>query len=1636
MNSPHQQIHQLLQHNHQTHYHNESDHHQPSRPEMDEKIENPQHSNSSILSSIKPSSSIQDSVSTPLLNHLNSSSLSLSSSQPQLLTSSSLQAPLIKSLPSTYPTNHISLSKSSNSHSILSSPFPQLTQAHLSSSSGSSTSHPLPPIPPLSPPTLTPPPPPLTPPPLLSTISSSHNLSSPSQILPPPDSAQYTITLDPPTQDKMNYYCKYDPALDTSVVKKSAGPLYRHSKPSHIITVTPNRDPRLKLAYPIPMTSAPKTSSARSALIAGLSRNSRGRQAFHSQVEQILSYPYDRNSVGPPPPPPPTAILITMLNKLVTGEQVRSHFSQFGRIAECQMKLDPQTGGSLGICWLRFANDPTPNSKGDTHLEHSSGSYPSLSANNRHRTNQNGHLSALAAVKKANGARIGIMLTMNVPRVTSSLKRSSKNPAHYGIRCQLDGDGKKCTKAILDELNKLYPPTPPAPLPPSPQPLPSLPPPSSLASQPTPNSNSTTHSFAFKPSSPRPALSTCKLSTDGLNSYEPELEATRRIPSYVSLATSSNSPVQPPNPTPYLPGLSSKSTSHPPGQPSMPASHHPALHQPIINGRQTNVTSLHSNFTSSINGTSQACIIPTMPSAMRNRLTTHGVSPETLASSPHHPSDSPAKVFSIPTDTTSIKIDSLSSRMPMGLRTSHYIKQGAAAGGPARSKIAAGFVAAAQSAAIAAAKKAGIQLLPQEPSGTSDLAGRELTRNHSLDRNEAINSRPEIEIGDRPGNVPKGEEESESEDEDAREERQKEAAREALIKSRKMHSQLVRGTDNISKNLDPPTHHAPIKPQPVKPILPKLSLLWPHNHIGIDKSIKVEILRRLSTNSYSFLTIDRASLSELEARCRVHYGQNELKNYFSHFTPDQVMTDSQMWYITFASPDSAHLAFKHVNSETIMGVKLLIDLHEPITREYFQALVDNNLQPLPTPTRVSPDEQICASHAENSWTERSEDLKPTEQETKPRATWQPPPIFKPSSDESPNLHDSWKNHLAQVSGILRLPSFSKRKSTQSGHVQPPKLPIDRKKSPVPVPNDLLPDAQEPLALKSISALVTTDEEPRELLEGSPAEKLNDEDHTPVDTSEPNPKLADPPRRKRGRPRKVSSSEKTILEKQKEQTTTEKTRDTKQATKKARKRRFKKVVTFTSSEEDDYIEGEQHEYWKRSKLVDELDEETKSAGASTYPNDNAQVVKIEAGGIMEDVNSAAEGEMIFKQGSSFAGSVKDEDDSDFDRRSAKKVRSSSEVGSTIKGDFDERPNAYELQVAEDEEDLYFVQLALTRLRGGQGLHPSASEKPMHTNEEATNYKRNKRNYSDQTISERKQESEATEEEVDLQTHKPLGKHLSGSSRTEGYYHITSSQKSFYLPQRNKAIIDIGAINHPSRNHPASHNHQHQGINSSALAVSRSTRVNSRRFMLNMEQNMRASMMIGNQTNANQEAQHHDANNTQNSSHSLANAHSHQTNGGSSDLVADVLKFNQLRTRKKQLKFARSPIHDWGLYAMEMIPAGEMVIEYVGEVIRQAVADRREKAYERMGIGSSYLFRVDNDLVVDATKKGNLGRLINHCCSPNCTAKIITINGEKKIVIYAKVTIELGDEVTYDYHFPKEETKIPCLCGSIKCKGTLN
>ncbi|TPX45864.1 histone-lysine N-methyltransferase [Synchytrium endobioticum] len=154
------------------------------------------------------------------------------------------------------------------------------------------------------------------------------------------------------------------------------------------------------------------------------------------------------------------------------------------------------------------------------------------------------------------------------------------------------------------------------------------------------------------------------------------------------------------------------------------------------------------------------------------------------------------------------------------------------------------------------------------------------------------------------------------------------------------------------------------------------------------------------------------------------------------------------------------------------------------------------------------------------------------------------------------------------------------------------------------------------------------------------------------------------------------------------------------------------------------------------------------------------------------------------------------------------------------------------------------------------------------------------------------------------------------------------------------------------------------------------------------------------------------------------------------ISDSVKFSQLKNRRKHVRFAKSPIHDWGLFASEKLLEGDFILEYMGEVVRQRVADMREKRYEQQGIGSSYLFRIDEDQVIDATRMGNKARFINHCCEPNCAAKILTAEGRKRIVIYASRDIDVGEELTYDYKFPIEDEKIPCLCGAKNCRGYLN
>ncbi|WWC88625.1 uncharacterized protein L201_003538 [Kwoniella dendrophila CBS 6074] len=236
------------------------------------------------------------------------------------------------------------------------------------------------------------------------------------------------------------------------------------------------------------------------------------------------------------------------------------------------------------------------------------------------------------------------------------------------------------------------------------------------------------------------------------------------------------------------------------------------------------------------------------------------------------------------------------------------------------------------------------------------------------------------------------------------------------------------------------------------------------------------------------------------------------------------------------------------------------------------------------------------------------------------------------------------------------------------------------------------------------------------------------------------------------------------------------------------------------------------------------------------------------------------------------------------------------------------------------------------------------------------------------------------------------HTSGSWRAEGFKKIAQISKSEYLPQRNKATTSA------TISEEAAAANTGQGI-----TTGRTARLAGR------DQNRHVT------------------------------AFNNSSTGGGNTTDSELFAFNQLRIRKKQLKFARSAIEGYGLYAMEIIQKGEMVCEYVGELVRAAIADVREQRYMKQGIGSSYLFRIDNDVVCDATFRGSVSRLINHSCDPSANAKIIKVNGQSKIVIYAERSLYPGEEILYDYKFPLESDpalRVQCLCGAATCRGWLN
>ncbi|MCC7200842.1 MAG: SET domain-containing protein-lysine N-methyltransferase [Gammaproteobacteria bacterium] len=138
-----------------------------------------------------------------------------------------------------------------------------------------------------------------------------------------------------------------------------------------------------------------------------------------------------------------------------------------------------------------------------------------------------------------------------------------------------------------------------------------------------------------------------------------------------------------------------------------------------------------------------------------------------------------------------------------------------------------------------------------------------------------------------------------------------------------------------------------------------------------------------------------------------------------------------------------------------------------------------------------------------------------------------------------------------------------------------------------------------------------------------------------------------------------------------------------------------------------------------------------------------------------------------------------------------------------------------------------------------------------------------------------------------------------------------------------------------------------------------------------------------------------------------------------------------------KVRNSKIHGRGVFAARRIRKGTKVIEYVGERVSHAEADRRyeDKAPDD---NHTFLFIVDGRTVIDAGVDGNEARFINHACDPNCE----TVTEQRRIFIYATRTIQPGEELSYDYQIKRDRGDPPeldqvfaCHCGAANCRGTM-
>lgn len=127
-----------------------------------------------------------------------------------------------------------------------------------------------------------------------------------------------------------------------------------------------------------------------------------------------------------------------------------------------------------------------------------------------------------------------------------------------------------------------------------------------------------------------------------------------------------------------------------------------------------------------------------------------------------------------------------------------------------------------------------------------------------------------------------------------------------------------------------------------------------------------------------------------------------------------------------------------------------------------------------------------------------------------------------------------------------------------------------------------------------------------------------------------------------------------------------------------------------------------------------------------------------------------------------------------------------------------------------------------------------------------------------------------------------------------------------------------------------------------------------------------------------------------------------------------------------KVGRSRIHGRGLFALSEIPGRRKLGELGGERITQREARRRAR-----GAASVKIVEFGDGTALDASHLGGPFGYVNHSCEPNTYMRLY----RGRVEFYSLRRVAAGEELTCNYGETHHDGRLPCRCGSERCRGRL-